>query len=356
MASITRDQFDLEKGVQKKIHQKGSLLMDADLNEQADVDLERHRRLLSSLLVRADARIDNGFKVIPNTTTTLTVDIMAGDAAFHLDADHAALVTHVALTELTGFASWVSGGVTRTDVIYIDLEEKEISPDDDPDIVNPAAGTETTRDLRLEYTIRIANDTSSVPTAPAGHVYRTVARIIKDATSDQILTDEIELTLPNINAALESMEIPVWTNASISNASSDAQGLENDDFSFVVDEDAGGSKTNVVIKMPYAYDPVHNYIALRCQGRRASWVTQSWVRLDGFGTTGTQAHIQLDGASETLEDLVSFLQPPSGLISGKIYELTVSLFGTAPVLTEVWMFRPAIVAGLGRFTHAQGGV
>lgn len=349
MANISRDQFDLDKGVQRKIHQKGSLLMDADLNEQAQVDLERHRRLISGLLTRSDARFDDGFKVIPNLTP-LTVDILPGDAGFHLDDNHATLVTHPATTELTGFASWVSGGVTRIDMIFIDLEEKEISPEDDPDIINPTAGTETTRDLRLEYTIRIASDTSTLPTAPAGHVYRTLALVTKNATSDQILTDDIELILPNINEALQSMEIPIWTNASISNVSSDAQGLENDDFSFVIAEEGGGSKTNIVIKVPYVYDKAHSYLALHCQTLRMAGV-EAWVRLDGFSETGTTATIKYS-IPNVPRDAVSYLDIPSGLIEGQVYELQVALYGAATGQNYVWMYRPVITAGLGRFAHA----
>jgi len=298
MADITRNQFDESKRVQKKIYQKGILLMDADLNEQADIELERHRRVLSCLLLREDVRFDYGFWITPNSTA-LTVNIMAGDAAFHLDDDHAVLLTHEGITELTGFASWVGGGVQRTDVVYIDIEEKEISPEDDSNIVNPAVAAETCRDVRIEYEVKIATGVSTVPTAPDGHVYRGLAKISKDGSSDQIISDDIELLLSSFStaAALESMEVPLWMEASVSHGSYDAQGLENDDFAYLIDEDEGvDSKTINVIKVPYVYDAAHNYLALHCQVKRATW-TSGWVRLEGLGTTGFQSWIQSSGAS-----------------------------------------------------------
>lgn len=362
MAIISRDQFDETKAVQKKLWQVGVPVMDADLNEQNDVNLERHRRVLSALLGRTDAGFVNpnwsngsGFAIAVHNTA-LTVYVVPGDAAFHLDDDHAAIVTHAGVTELTGFSSWVGGGVSRTDIIYIDIEEKEISPADDPDIVNPLNGKETCRDIRLEYEVKIASGTSSVPTAPSGHVYRGLAKISKDASSDQIVADDIELLLTSlaVTAALESMEIPFWMEASVSHGSFDAQGLENDDFAFKVDEDGGGSKTNIVIKVPYVYDPAHQYLVLHCQTKRLTGV-EAWVRLDGFSETGTTATIPWVGANPP-SDTVSYLEIPSGLTVGQVYELQVVLYGSATGQNAVWMYRPVISAGVGQFHWGQGGV
>lgn len=366
MANTTRDQFDVEKGVQKKIFQKGILLMDADLNEQIDITLERHRRALSCLLGGTDTGFDNplwtngsGFKITSHSSA-LTVSVVPGDAAFHLDENHAALVTHEALTELTGFQSWVSGGL-RTDLIYIDIEEKEISPEDDPNIVNPATGAETCRDIRLQYEIKIEPNVFppgyNLPTAPSGHVYRRLALVSKDGSNNQIVMDDITMLLPNLSAAvaLESMEVPLWMEASVSHGSFDAQALENDDFAFKVDEENAGSKTNIVIKVPYVYDPAHNYLALHCQAMRAH-NTNAWVRLEGLGTTGFQAWIQLGGQSSTLEDVAAYLQIPSGLTEGQVYELQVVLYGSSTIWTYVRMYRPVISAGLGQFRWGQGGV
>lgn len=355
MASITRDQFLRSKHVQMKVHQKGSLLMDADLNEQNDVDLERYRRVLSCLLLREDVRFDYGFWITANSTA-LTVNIMAGDAAFHLDDDHAALVTHEGTTELTGFQSWVAGGVQRTDVVYIDIEEKEISPEDDPNIVNPAAGAETCRDIRLEYTVRIASDTSSVPTAPAGHVYRPLVTITKDGSSDQIVSNDIELLLRELGtvAALETMEIPFWMEAAVSHSSYDAQDLDNVDFRFVVSEPDGGSKTNIVIKVPYVYDPAHKYLALHCQTRKNDYEIEAWVRLDGFSQTGTTEIISSFNKDEPPNHIISYLEIPPGLTAGQVYDIQVVLYGSATTANYVTMYRPVICAGVGQLPITGG--
>jgi hypothetical protein len=321
---------------------------------------------LSVLLNRTDAGFDNplwsggtGFKITSHSSP-LTVCVVPGDAAFHLDENHAALITHQALTELTGFASWVTGGL-RTDLIYIDIEEKEISPADDPNIVNPTAGAETCRDIRLQYEMKIEPNVFppgySLPTAPSGHVYRRLALVSKDGSNDQIVSDDIELLLRELGtvAALETMEIPLWMEASISHGSFDAQGLENNDFAFIVDEEGGGSKTNIVIKVPYVYDPAHKYLALHCQAMRA-YSTSAWVRLEGLGTTGFQSWIQLSGQSETLEDVAAYLKIPSGLTEGQVYELQVVLYGSSTMYSYVRMYRPVLSAGVGQFLWGQGGV
>jgi len=46
MADITRDQFDESKNVVKKIFQKAKYHLDADLNEQIDIDIDAMRKLL----------------------------------------------------------------------------------------------------------------------------------------------------------------------------------------------------------------------------------------------------------------------------------------------------------------------
>ena len=347
MATISRDHFDETRRVQKKIWQVGVPFLDVDINEQNDIALERHRRALSGLLARADTRFGIGFSITPHLTA-LTVYVLIGDAAFHLDDTHAALLNHEGTTELTGFASWIASG-QRTDVVYIDIEEVEISPAEDPDIVDPTNGNETCRDIRLQYTISIANDTSGVPIAPAGHVYRALARISKDGSSNLIVSGDIELLLPELGSrlAIEEMEMQFWVEASVSHGSFDAQNLENDDFSFVVAEEGGGSKTNIVIKVPYVYDAAHKYVVLHCQTKRLGGV-EAWVRLDGFSETGTTATI-IFSTPWVPHDTVSYLEIPSGLTEGQVYELQVILYGSAAGQNYVWMYRPVLSAGLGPF-------
>lgn len=191
MADITRDQFDEDKAVVKKILQKQVHLTDADLNEQFDVELNRDRRTLSCLCGHESKRFGDGFKVV-GTGASLAVTIKAGFAAFLVDTELAALLRLAEDYTLSGFTTWT---VSRTDYIYIDITEEEVDASDDPNIVNPDIGEETCRDIRLSYTFNISEG-AAPGTPPANHTYISIATVTKTTGSNieagdvSVLVDE----------------------------------------------------------------------------------------------------------------------------------------------------------------------
>lgn len=188
MANITRDQFEESKGVIKKIVQSGVRLTDADLNEQFDITLQRDRRMLSCLCAHASKRFSDGFGVVGNGSS-LQVVINAGFAAYLIDSELATLLMLAEDYTLTGFTAWTAA---RTDYIYIDILEAEISAANDPNIVNPDVGEETCRDMRETFTFHISQGTAP-GTAPAGHTYVTIATVTKSSGSNIEAGDVINL-------------------------------------------------------------------------------------------------------------------------------------------------------------------
>jgi hypothetical protein len=346
MAEITRDQFDPTKRVQKKIFQRGTHVVDADLNEQADVALESRRRILSCLIDHTNVRFDDGF-LVSSDPWPLTLRVGAGNAAFHLDEPAptgnrqlATIVHHAELSQLTGFDSWVDGGVTRTDLIYLDVEEKEISPSDDSNIVNPLVGAETCRDIRVEYEIKIAKGTTTLPDAPTGHIYHKLATITKDESSDYILTGEIMLLLPDYKeTAATQAETIIWCTSSESFTETEAVALDSDSKRYRLTS-TGGYETNVVIKIPYMRDPAHTYLCLRYEGFRASWGPGGTVTLKYGSHSNTSGNI-----SETTLTVGYSLLDVSEMVEGQIYTLEVLMAVSGQ--NEIFMQRCLITAGLG---------
>jgi len=174
MANITRDQWDEDKGVTKKILQKGVVLTDADWNEQADVLKNDNRRTLSSLVGYTNVRFGNGFKVA-GVSGNLQVVVYAGFGAFQIANKTAVLLRLAENDTISGFSAWTE---ERTDYVYLDIEEKEISSADDPNIINPDIGEETCRDMRISYSFEISEG-AEPGSPPEGHVYISIATVTK---------------------------------------------------------------------------------------------------------------------------------------------------------------------------------
>lgn len=354
MATISRDQFDRTKQVQKKIHQSGAFVLDSDLNEQIDIALENRRRILSCVLNHADGRFDNGFSIEGGHANDLTVTLKAGNAGFHLDDDHAAMLTLDSDTNITGFQSWVTSG-ERTDIIYLDLEEVEYGAGDDLDIVNPIVGQETCRDIRAVWTVAIANNQSTLPTAPAGHVYRELARITKDSTTDAISADDITVSLPHFRgSALQAMEIPIWTLSTSNHSGGAADSLTAEAQQFYVTATSTDLIQKAVVKIPYIYDPAHQYLALYCECWRDTGVT-GVIELEGIVYGGFQSWVW--EITPSLQK--TFLIPSAaGAVPGQMYELYIMLkaawkAGESGAL-KCYMQKPVIVAGLGAYDLSEG--
>lgn len=190
MADITRDQFNKAKGVVRKLAQQGTHVVDADFNEQARLDEYRVASLLNKLVSGLKVRFGNGFTITPGVNSTA---VQAGFAAVELSTGEHYLI------ELTSNAlqSW-STATTRTDYIYLDIVLQEYAPAPEPGVIlgidtsliNPEVGVETTRDIRLDFTVEQIED-AAVPAPATGHFHITLATIQRTAGQETITANDV---------------------------------------------------------------------------------------------------------------------------------------------------------------------
>jgi len=69
----------------------------------------------------------------------------------------------------------------RTDLVYLDLWEREVNNSEDSNLVNPVIGVETCVRLKRQITIRVAEGTTTLPTVTDGHAFMPLALLNRPA-------------------------------------------------------------------------------------------------------------------------------------------------------------------------------
>jgi hypothetical protein len=78
----------------------------------------------------------------------------------------------------------------RTDVVYLDVWEREIGSVEDATLINPAIGVETCVRVKREAAVRVAEGTDAVPLASAGHFFLPLALLRRPVNQPQLSTIE----------------------------------------------------------------------------------------------------------------------------------------------------------------------
>ncbi|WP_406259092.1 DUF6519 domain-containing protein [Streptomyces chartreusis] len=208
MGNFSRDTFHPEKGYVGVRLQQGVPLVDADWNEQNDVIRQEVYDGLSAVVTGGAARIDphsaeHAFRVMPGSAPN-DLSFLAGSAVVAgrsirmpvrwtayseqpwTDPGRAAHDGVAVLPPLTTPAS------DRSDLVYLDVWEREVGRAEDPEIVNPVIGVETAVRLKREAAVRVAEGSTTVPAAPAGHWRMPIALLHRTANEAVIKTSEIE--------------------------------------------------------------------------------------------------------------------------------------------------------------------
>jgi hypothetical protein len=200
MGNFSRNTFDAAKGYVAVRLQQGVPLVDADWNEAEDVTrhelYEGLRAALPSIARRGgldaapagagdDVALSPGSAVVDGRPVQVFAQLRYSTQRYAnaavAAADGVAPVAPIPLTQPAG---------PRTDAVYLDLFEREVTSAEDAALVNPAIGVETATRLRREVVLRVAEGASSAPAAPAGHVHLQVAVVNRTAgpiTSAQIV-------------------------------------------------------------------------------------------------------------------------------------------------------------------------
>jgi hypothetical protein len=103
-------------------------------------------------------------------------------------------------------------GVGRTDLVYLDVWEREVGASEDDGIVLQAVGLETSRRLKREWAIRVEPDTSDLSTITLlpDHYYLVLARIDRPTNEIGISTETvIDLRVRNLNVS-KYLKTPIF--------------------------------------------------------------------------------------------------------------------------------------------------
>lgn len=212
MGNFSRNTFDRLKHYVGVRLQQGVPLIDADWNEQEDIRKFELQAFLKWFAGNGVPNGNDGFRILAAAGTTNNFDIKGGNGTA-LGAGRILVEGMDAMLESTMrysnqplynnptlAAKWgvavitplTTPGAAREDLVYIDVWEREVDSSEDSNLINPAIGIESCVRLRREWAVRVAQGAVSLPAAPAGHGYYTLARIKRPAGNATILAAHIE--------------------------------------------------------------------------------------------------------------------------------------------------------------------
>ena len=76
----------------------------------------------------------------------------------------------------------------RTDIVYLDVWEREVGSIEDANLINPAIGVETCVRVKREAAVRVAEGAVSLPSAPAGHAFLPLA-LLRRPVNQPLITN-----------------------------------------------------------------------------------------------------------------------------------------------------------------------
>ena len=92
-------------------------------------------------------------------------------------------------------------GPARTDIVYLDVWEREVGSQEDPNLINPVIGMETCVRLKREVAVRVSENSSTLPfPPPAGHLFLPLALLKRTDGAANITNDQIADIRPYLEA------------------------------------------------------------------------------------------------------------------------------------------------------------
>lgn len=212
MGDFSRSTFDRLKHYVGVRMQQGVPLLDADWNELEDIRRYEVQAFLKWFVGDGVPAGNNGFRIDPAGVVNdllITGGNGTPDGAGRclVDGRDAVNETTLAYTAQPLFnnaalaAAWdvpvlgplsPPGTGTRTDLVFLDVWDREVNAAEDDALVNPLVGMETAVRLRREWTVRVRPGLDTVP-QPAdtdfrtGHSYLPLARMFRQAGAATIL-------------------------------------------------------------------------------------------------------------------------------------------------------------------------
>lgn len=236
MGNFSRNTFQPEKGYVGVRLQQGVPLVDADWNELNDVVRQELYNGLgvfssgtSAFRVVAEffalpALGPNNFYVFPGQALVggrpLNVPVISGSSNIIRYATQPWV--NPARASQDGVAvipPLTTPAANRTDLVYLDVWEREVNSAEDSNLINPVIGMETCVRLKREVAIRVVEGGTSIPAAPVGHTFMPLALLNRLAGQAQIASDQIRDIRPRIGSigihqvSLPPLFLPISTTS-----------------------------------------------------------------------------------------------------------------------------------------------
>lgn len=95
----------------------------------------------------------------------------------------------------------------RTDIVFIDVWEREVDSDEDSNLINPAIGIETSIRTKREAALRVEEGTDTLPSAPQGHYFMPLALLNRVAGDPKIQSEQVVDIRPFLHATQGVREV-----------------------------------------------------------------------------------------------------------------------------------------------------
>jgi hypothetical protein len=199
MGNFSRDTYKPAQGYAAVRLQQGVPLVDADWNEQADIARNELYGGLTACAGTVAAR--GGLQVLgvgPNDVAVTPGQAVVGGRPVSITTTRVYATQRYrdqALATKDGVVrppDLTTPGAPRTDIVFLDVFEREINSVEDPFLVNPVIGIETSVRTKREIVVRVTENSSTLPAPQAGHqllplalLRRTAGAAVIDPTTIQ---------------------------------------------------------------------------------------------------------------------------------------------------------------------------
>jgi hypothetical protein len=208
MGNFSRNTFDELKHYVGVRLQQGVPIVDADWNELDDIRRHELKAFLKWFVGNGAPRGSDGFHVLPTEPASNNFNVQAGRCLVDgWDVMNDVLVGYASqdlYLHSEKAASWgipslpplTTPTANRTDVVYVDVWEREVNSGEDKNLIDKRIGLETCVRLKCEWVVRVHEGVTNVPqwTPPnpqAKHAYYSLASLTRPAGSATILADQI---------------------------------------------------------------------------------------------------------------------------------------------------------------------
>jgi len=251
MGNFSRDTFDKLKHYVSVRLQQGVPLVDADWNEQDDIRKYELQAFLKWFVGNGVPEGNDGFRIeaIAGSVNDFTIKggdgtaegagrcIVEGwDVLIESSITYRGQPLHVSQPRAAELAAaWgvdtlpeLSAPTDRTDLVYLDVWEREVDAREDGNLVNSAIGLETCVRLRREWVVRVEENSTVPPATPTGHNFYPLALIRRQAGQAEILPEDIsDQRLTGLKMASQNDIRQVVTDAYGSSYTLDHDGQPN---------------------------------------------------------------------------------------------------------------------------------